>query len=140
VALITESELAELQAMVADTLPDLCEIRHPGKWEFDPDAGHDVKQPGPVAVLLGDEQAIPCRVSMVASVRRIAEQAGEQDISVRRYVCRIPLAVGLVEAGWCVWVTKSRDHRIMGRPLVVETDAGRTYATTRELRVMDEIG
>jgi hypothetical protein len=117
------STLASQQRRAERMMEDDCAIYRKTGTTTDPNTGAVVDQYA--TVYTGK-----CRTRMQSSWAT-DRQAGEQNITVSRYLHQLPMSVVGVEVGDLVDILASRDPDMVGRTMRIDGPFGQTHATMR---------
>ncbi len=123
---ITASELAQMRADQAASLPDVCTIRRRGEWVET--GGASVYTPGPVC-----RADVPCRIDKPTSRDVEQHPVASADAATRRYIVTLPWLVQEDLDGLVLVPTRSTDPWLTGRFLAVQGELGRSWATGRRV-------
>ena len=123
--MLTVAQLAQARAAQEAIMTATCAIHEPGEgWIWDPDTQTEVPAPGAVVY------AGPCRWQRAADAQVVV--AGEQGLTVGRYVGAIPWHVVDVTDKMTLEVTASDDPALLGSYALTEVEAS-SFVTCRRL-------
>jgi hypothetical protein len=121
--IVSDDDLAIFQAEAESLMEDECAIFRKTGTTTDPNTGAVVDTFATVHI--GQ-----CRVRMQSSWAT-DRNAGEQAITVSRYLLQVPVSVIGIEIGDLVELTASRDADLVGRRIRIDGPFGQTHSTMR---------
>lgn len=132
--ILTETELAELQALAQGEMTDTCKITRPGEGRgpFNEET-MQYDAPPPITVYEGVCEFDTRTAPLSASTSEVAEQ----DVLVHQLVLKLPLATsGAVRRNLTGTALITRDAAMAGRPFrIASLGSMKTTATKREFLI-----
>lgn len=129
---LSAAELGQMRREQTALLPDLVEIRKPGKWTTID--GHSVLTLGAIAVTYNGKDQIPARVRPRDSARTdFATAIAAQDVNSRGYTITLPHDVTDSMTGLVVVPVASTDPYLAGKQIAELTEAGGAWVTGRRV-------
>lgn len=126
--MISDAELAEMQAVSQTAMPDTCTITASGGGSFDPATGEYTSTASTI-------YAGACRIRQYGNAQDNVVLVGDLDAVLARYVVTLPASATGIEINHVLTVTASDDPALVGRTFNVAHVPTQSWPTDRRILV-----